>query len=409
MCYGEGMQRPFLKITPERRMTMTLALRQAVEMLQMSQMELSQWLHQEIEKNPLLELGRKSQKKSFVEEIIAPPNLHEHILAQIREHFSCPREREVAEQFLQCLDEKGFISAPEKPSDSFVELAPRVLSVLQTFDPPGIFARSLQETLLLQLKIKGKEGTDAYRVIEECFDDLLHSRYKTIQKKLKITALAPAIRELGLLPLRPSAAFHHEPTGIIQPDLLIARVDGGWTLELLEEELPQFHIRSEYLNLELESPEEKEALRGFKTQAKWIFRSLDRRRKMLKTVGRMLLCKQAAYLSQKGPLVPLTIKELSEKLEVHESTLSRALSGKYASTPRGIIPLRSLVTAAPQTESAREVLEKLVQFEDKKNPLTDDQLAQALKEQGFAVARRTIAKYRTQLKIGTAAKRKHLL
>lgn len=400
----------FLRLAPERRMTMTFALRQALEMLQMSQLELSQWLHEEIEKNPLLELRTSSVKKGFVDDIASTPTLHEHLNAQIRDHFSCADERRVAEQFLECLDERGFISAlSEKAEDNFVRLAPKVLSILQTFDPPGIFARNLPEALLIQLKAKRKKDGDAFRIVEQCFDDLLHSRYKTIQKKLGITDLAPAMKDLSVLSMRPASIFQQDPTVAIHPDLNIVKVDGGWTLELTEDEMPKFHIRTEYLDLEVESADEKEALRGFKTQAKWIFRSLERRKKLLREIGRVLVCKQSAYLSQKGPLVQVTIKELSEKLEMHESTLSRALAGKYASTPRGIIPLRSLISSAPATQSAREVLEKLVREEDKKKPLTDDELAKALKEQGFPVARRTIAKYRTQLKIGTAAQRKHLL
>ncbi len=121
----------------------------------------------------------------------------------------------------------------------------------------------------------------------------------------------------------------------------------------------------------------------------------------------MLICKQAPYLDQKGPLTPLTIRELAEKLEIHESTLSRALAGKYASTPRGILPLRALISATPAKTTAREILEKLIQAEDKRKPLTDEELSEELRAKGFSIARRTIAKYRTQLKIGSAAQRKH--
>lgn len=406
---GKSMDRkPFLRLIPERKLTMTLALRQALEILQMSQLELSQWLHQEIEKNPLLELRSSSAKKSFIDEAVYPPNLHEHLQAQIRDHFSSSEEIAVAEKFMECLDERGFITAPpEQINDQFVALAPKVLSVLQTFDPPGIFARNLAESFLLQLKAKGKADTDAFRVVESCFDDLLHSRYKTIEKKLGIKDLSAVLKDLGSLSMRPASVFRLEQIETISPDLKLEKVEGGWTLELLEEDLPAFHLRDEYLGLQLESDEEKQALRGFKTQAKWIFRSLERRRKLLKDIGKQLLCKQSAFLNHKGPLVSFTVKELSEKLEIHESTLSRALSGKYISTPVGVVSLRSLLSSSPETQSAREVLEKLVRLEDKQEPLTDDQLAKELKAKGFSIARRTIAKYRAQLKIGSAKRRRH--
>jgi RNA polymerase sigma-54 factor len=391
--------RQFLKLVPERRMTMTWALRQALEMLQMSQIELSQWLEQEIEKNPLLEVSSISGKKSFVGDIAILPNLHEHLFSQIREHFLSEEERVVAGKFVECLDEKGFISVPpEQVDDQFIELAPKVLSVLQTFDPPGIFARTLAESFLIQLSAKEKEHTDAFRIVKECFDDLLHGRYKTIEKKLGVLDLSAALKDLSMLSMRPAGAFRHEPTVTVFPDLKVEKVDGGWTLEVVEDDLPIFHIRSEYADLNPESQEEKEALRGFKTQAKWIFRSLSRRKKMLKDIGKELVAQQSLFLSQKGPLVSFSVKDLSEKLQIHESTLSRVLYGKYISTPLGVLPLRSLIT--------RAILEKLIRCEDKKAPLTDDQLAKALKDQGFSVARRTIAKYRAQLKIGSAKKRK---
>lgn len=397
--------RLFLRLAPERRLIMTYALRQALEILQMSQQELGLWLHSEIEKNPLLELKPLSSKKRFEGDVPSSPTLYEHLQNQIRENFSEPEDRLLAGVFLEQLDERGFIACPldtisRKPVET-------VLFVLQTFDPPGIFARNLQEAFLLQLKAKGKSGTVAFRLVETCFEDLLHGRYTAIKKKLG-SDLGSAIRDLARLSFRPADAFAHQPTSPVHPDLHISKIDGGWTLELIEDELPKFHIQNEYLALEPDTPEEKEALRDFKTQAKWICRSLNRRRNLLREIGRILICKQAPYLDQKGPLTSLTMRELAEKLEIHESTLSRALADKYASTPRGIIPLRSLISATPATETARQILENLISSEDKRKPLTDEELAQELKAKGFSIARRTIAKYRTQLKLGSASQRKHL-
>lgn len=400
--------RQFLKLAPERRMVMTFALRQALEILQMPQLDLGQWLQDEIEKNPLLELGPVQSKKRFEGELPASINLHEHLTNQIRENFSDDKDRLIAEEFLEHLDEKGFITCPpEVISSYFKRPVDRILAVLQTFDPPGIFARNLQEGLLLQLRAKGKASSMAFSLVQNCFDDLLHGRYGAIKKKLGSTDLNLAMSDLARLTLRPAHVFIQEPIAPVYPDLKIHKIEGGWSLELIEDELPSFHIQTEYLDIETESNEEKESLRNFKTQAKWIFRSLNRRRKMLREIGRILVRKQAAFLDQKGPLAQLSMKDLAEKLEIHESTLSRALSGKYASTPRGIIPLRSLVTAAPEAANARTTLETLVRGEDKQKPFTDDQLVQELGSKGFKVARRTVAKYRTQLKIGSASQRKH--
>lgn len=391
---------PRLNLAPERRLIMTFALRQSLEILQMSQLELSQYLQNEIEKNPLLELDPPRHKKRFEFDLPALPTLHEHLQTQIRENFSSPKDRRMAADLVNHLDERGFLTL--ETADA------KILSVLQTFDPPGIFARNLQEALLLQLKAKGKENALSFALIQNCFEDLLHGRYTNIKKKLKSSDLTSAMRDLVHLSFRPANAFKREPSCPIHPDLHISKIEGGWTLQLIEDELPPFHIQTEYLNLEPKIAEERESLREFKTQAKWIFRSLSRRRKLLLDIGRILVCKQSTYLDQKGPLVALTTRELAEKLAIHESTLSRALAGKYASTPRGIIPLRALLSATPAAETAREILERLVSAEDKQNPLTDSELSKALKSNGFCAARRTIAKYRTQLKIGSTSQRKNV-
>ncbi len=399
--------RLFLKLAPERRLIMTYALRQSLEILQMTQLELSQWLNNEIEKNPLLEFSPVA-KYRFNLEIPSSLTLHEHLQAQIRDHFPHPHDRLIAQAFLEHLDDRGFLTAPlETLAAYFKKPLEPILATLQTFDPPGIFARNLQESLLLQLKAIGKTASLAYQLVDTCFDDLLHGRYCAIKKKLGAAQLAPAMHDLARLSLRPSTSFSQEPITPIHPDLLITKIDKGWTLQINEEDLPQFHIQSDYLDIMPDTPEEQQALRNFKTQAKWLIRSLTRRRKLLLEIGRIFIKKQAPYLHQKGPLQSLTIRELAETLEVHESTLSRALSGKYASTPRGLIPLRALITSAPAAETARGILEKLIAGEDKQNPLTDEQLAQQLKVKGFPIARRTIAKYRTQLKLGSASQRKN--
>lgn len=393
-------KKPLLRLTPDRRLGMTLALRQALEILQMPQLELSAWLLNEIEKNPLLELETSKLKQPFQGEFATPITLFEHIQNQIRDHFPDSKDRDKAFEFMQLLDERGFL--PETTESGIL------LTVLQTFDPPGLFARSLQECLLLQLKAKSLENTLAFSLVEKCYEDLLHGRYSSIRKKLKTNDIKGAILEVSRLSLRPASLFKHEPCAVISADLEIQKIEGGWTLELIEEDLPRFHIQSQYCELETESAEEKESLRHFKTRAKWICRSLNRRRKLLQEIGRFVVRRQSQFLDQKGPLVPLSMNELAENLQIHESTLSRALFGKYASTPVGILPLRALITTDPGAEKARQMLEKLIACEDKKHPLTDDELAKALKEKGFLIARRTIAKYRSKLKIRSASQRKNL-
>lgn len=401
-------QRLFLSVHPEGRQIMTFALRQSLEVLQMPQQELAQWLLTQIEDNPLLELDFPRSKKGFEGDFPSPHNLYDHLRAQIRENFSAPDQLKIAEKCLEHLDEKGFLSSSFEEIENGLhqEIAP-ILAVLQTFDPPGIFARNLQEALLLQLRAKGKEKSLAFQIVETSFTDLLHGRYSKLKKKLKESDISKALKDLAHLSFRPADAYRQEPSLPIYPDLSIQKVEGAWTLEVVEEELPRFTIHEKYLELEIESPQEKEALRLFEIQAKGLCRSLSRRKKLLQEIGRILICKQAAFLEHKGPLRSLSMKELAQKLSVHESTLSRALAGKYALTPRGLLPLRSFISKDPEASTAKELVEQLIQNEDKHNPLTDDELAKKLHAKGHCVARRTISKYRSQLKIGSIFQRKH--
>ena len=401
-----------LKIAPQRRLAMTFALRQALEILQMPQIELAQWLSQEIEKNPLLEEIPSSKKNYSQEEIASPVSLYDHLKLQIRESFPLTAEQAIAEEFLEHLDEKGYLCTSleeisllaQKPLPH-IEL---ILATLHTFDPPGIFARSLQESLLLQLKAQGDLQSSAFYLIRDCFDDLIHGRYSSIKKKIGSVDLSKAIQKLARLHFRPGAAYQCETAPLAIPDLRIAQTEKGWTIEVGEDELPKFQIHSAYESISPESPEEKESLRAWSTAGKWLFRSLKRRRKILTEIGIFLIRMQAPYLSMKGNLRSMSLQDLAANLQLHESTLSRALSGKYAETPRGLIPLRSLFTAFATTDHAKKALQQLISQENKTRPLTDDELSSHLKKEGHPIARRTIAKYRRDLKIGSASARKNI-
>ena len=393
----------FLKLSPKRKQVLSFVMQRSLEILQMPQFDLGEWLLKEIEKNPLLELDSYKKSPRIEIELSVKPSLYEHLQTQLRETFLDRKEQRIAQMLLEQIDEKGFLPKELKVKDPTL----RILETMQTFDPPGIFAHSLQECFLIQLRLKNRQNTQAYKLVEQCFNELLHGRFALVRKKLGIKDLSSIIHELGLLNFRPASIFQENVHTSIHIDIRVAKVQGGWTVELIEDDLPIFHLQDQYLDLKPDIDEERESLREFKIQAKWIFQSLKRRRKLLRQLARILIIKQAIFLEGKGPLEPVSMKELASKLDIHESTLSRALSGKYASTPRGILPLKSLITTTPETVSARKMLKKLITNENKLNPLTDEELAKLLREKGFSVARRTIAKYRGQLKVGSANQRKN--
>lgn len=379
-----------IKQNLQGRLAMTFSLGQALALLELPQLELASWLLSEIEKNPLLELDALTPSLPLKGEIEAPKTLYHHLMHQIRERFSTTEEQSEAIHLLENLDERGFLpaSTPDGP----------LLTLLQTFDPPGIFARGLRECLLLQLE----RHCPAYQIVHSSFEDLLHGRFKAI-RQTGIRDLGLAIRALARLECRPADLFRQEPRVPIVADLTISKKEKVWLIESNDEDLPKFHIRADYLSLSPKSLEEQDALRRWASSGKWLLRSLKRRKSILLEVGLFLVRKQAAFLEQKGELQPLSAKELAERLHLHESTLSRALAGKYANTPLGLLPLSSLIAAA--SGPAKRALQKLIREEDKTRPFSDREIVAELKNKGMTLARRTVAKYRAELKISPASRR----
>ena len=392
-----------LSIKPalQKRLLLTFSMRQALHMLQMPQHELAQWLLSEIEKNPLLELDIPSSSAPYrkdIAELEAPPTLHNLLLNQIEESFPNPKDKMLALSLLEHLDERGYLF----PCPKDIPLDP-VLPILQSFHPPGIFARDLRECLLLQIQ----PDSPAYQIVNLCFHELLHGKFETIKKKTGISDLTTAIQMLSRLTLRPADLFKKEHAQLAIADLSISKVEETWIVEAIEDELPKIHFRTDYLSLVCNSSKEMRSLRSWSASGKWLLRSLKRRKLLLLEIGAFLARKQAAYLDQKGPLRPLILEELAQHLHVHASTLSRALSGKYAQTPRGLLPLNSLLSTDPQAEHAKQLLRQLIAKEDKTRPLTDAIITKQLQESGLTLARRTVAKYRKNLRIGSASLRKH--
>ncbi len=282
------------------------------------------------------------------------------------------------------------------------------MRLLQTFDPPGIFARNLQESFLIQLERRGEKGTVVFQLVKDHFEDFLQGRYTKIKKTLHVPTLelGLAIQTLAKLSTRPSASFRCDPLQPIYPDLQISCIESKWIVESRGEALPTFRIKTEYLNLPSLSQEQRQTMRKLATSAKWLCRSIHRRHKLLVSIGTYLISHRADFFEGRAPLVPISVFELSTECGVHESTISRAICNKYIAGPFGLMPLKEFVSSQ-SNRTAKELLQQIISQEQ--IPLTDTQLAQKISQAGIPIARRTISKYRKQLKIGSAFIRKYLL
>lgn len=372
----------------------------------------------------------KSQEEdklqNFIESSISyHATLFEHLMQQARETYSSPEEFAMAEVLIGSLDENGFLVTPLSEISQLTgfkeEELQSVLKILQTFEPVGVGAENLQQALLIQLRTQGKKETLAYKILTNHYKDLLHNHIPQIQKGLKCTAkeIAQAVREdIAKLDLHPGVGYVSTPVQTIVPDITLHQEGEELSISVNEDSIPNFRLNRKYMRMledETLPPEAKEFIKNKILSAKWLVRNLSQRNQTLYKIAEALSKKQRDFfLTPEGKLEPLTMKALAEEIEVHESTVARAVANKYIDSPRGVLPLRSFfsngyATAGGDTISARTVRDliiELIRTENKNKPLSDEAIAKQIKAQGIDCARRTVAKYRSELNLGNAHQRR---
>lgn len=371
----------------------------------------------------------QERRKSFAENSLSEtPTLFGHLMKQAQESFADPKELALAEALIGHFDEHGFLHTNLEEIATLTQASvpelQKVLKEIQTFEPYGVGAHTVQESLLIQLLCLGKKNSFAYEIVESHYDDLLHNRIPKIQKELHCSyeEIKEAIdKHIAKLDLRPGAWYLHPINHSIIPDLLIRQENEEWIVETNDDSLPSLRLNQRYLRMledETLSIETKEFIRHHLMSAKWLVRNIYQRNDTLLRIGQYLVKKQKAFLgTPDGELLPLTMKEVAEELELHESTIARAVANKYVHTPRGLLSLRSFFTTAYSNSQGQEIsantvceaIQELINTEDKKKPLSDEAISLKLKERGILCARRTVAKHRHNLNIGTAQQRKQFV
>lgn len=394
-----------LKSRTEQRTILTLALREALSILEMPLPALAEWLQEQIEQNPALQFEEEPgdwekersnnfytlshAETSWIDQIAAPgETLYTHLLQQVREVLSSPDDIKEMEELIGNLDEKGFLE--DTPAD------PKLLNILYTLDPPGIGAKNLQHSLLLQLERKGKKESLAYRLIHDHYDDFINRRKNLpcLPKELE-----DVVDTLSHLSLDPAAPFRQLSLPLQTPDVFIESHENGWVISHNDALLPKFTLHL--------TPE----LSHFEPSARWTLKMLNRRGQIITAIVKIVLeVQNDFFLGKTSDLHPLSFKQTAEKLSLHESTISRAVKDKFVSSPRGIYPLRFFFphasSASISHHTAKERLKTLIEQENKHKPLSDQELSKLLHAQGIPCARRTIAKYRKSLKVPVASQRK---
>ncbi len=452
-----------LQLEQSQKLIMTPQLQQAIQILQLNSIELDQFVKQQMETNPFLEVNEEpvaddryqeerqpkeidwkeysenysrdnhdysstyyNQENDFSYESIVSEEttLRDHLLMQYNITRLEKRYGEIGEYIIDSLDENGYltISLEEIAAATSlgVNIVEGILKIIQTFDPPGIAARSLKECLLIQLSHYGLNTEAVVGVIESYLEELAQNKYPYIAKQLKITVedvqdICDLIRTLEPKPGRKFSCSNHS---YITPDAVIKEIGDEYVIIINDNSSPRLIIREDYRRLLASGDDNAETNKYINDKlnaAAWLIRSIEQRRQTIYRVLEVILQKQKPFFKQgKKHLKPMTLKEIADEIEVHESTVSRATNGKYVETPMGTFELKYFFTSGIEgsdgegvsAESVKSFIRDIVAAENPNKPLSDSKIAEMLDKKGMPVSRRTVAKYRDDLLIASSSKRK---
>lgn len=420
--------KPINKLTYKLRLTPQMRL--AINLLQMPLMKLKEFIEQQIEENPLLNAEKDrepeldfgcnfddEEKKNYREMLITKPaTLQEHLLRQLHLFISSDDERKIGELIIGNIDDNGYlrisiedIVESVKTDASKVE---KVLFLIQSFDPVGVGARDLRECLLLQLKARGKENFLAYQIVDKYLPYLEKKRYDYIARKLKVPVekIKEAMKEIAQLEPKPGRSLNAERTVRLIPDAILRRNRQGYEVILNDWELPHISLNDKYRQMikQKDTPQDaKEYLRERLKAAQSLISGVNKRKGTIQKVIEDIVSNQKDLLDNgAADFKPMTLEQIAKRIGKHKSTVSRAVTGKYLHTPHGIFELRYFLNSGIKqknggllsSKTIKSKIADLIANENKQNPLTDQEITQRLKEAGIFIARRTIAKYRNQLK-----------
>ncbi len=366
----------------------------------------------------------EERRRHMLESLSRPESLQEHLLRQLELADVSDEDREIARLLIGSLNDDGYLNVTlgelSETTGIPLERLEAVLKLVHELDPPGIGARDLRECLRLQLARRGLADSLAARIVESHLEDLGKQRHLAIARALKVpvTEVYEAARVIQSLDPRPGRDFGSEPPMDVVPDAAIVPSDNGYTVVLNRERLPRIRINRQYLKLlndPATSPETREYVRNKIRSGLALIRSLHQRQDTLGAIVREIAERQREFF-ERGPeaLRPMTMAQLAAQLGVHETTVSRAVAGKYVETPRGVLPLRYFFSTGYHTADGhdvaatgvKEAIRTMIEQEDPSAPLSDQVIAERLSEQGVRVARRTVAKYREQMGIPPSHERR---
>jgi RNA polymerase sigma-54 factor len=367
---------------------------------------------------PMRQSSEDEEKRQFMfDSLVAPTSLQEVLLEQVRDSHLDEADRPIAELLIGNIDDHGYLKVNieelASTTNTPVEKIQAVLKVVQNFDPPGVGARDLQECLLHQMERSNDQATIEYRIVKNFMDALGKRRIPEIARglDLEVDEVQEAIGRIARLEPRPGRAYLSDNNQYILPEVFVHRLADDFVVTTNNDQIPHLRISNTYKDLMAQSGNSAEVLNYIREKiraGKFLIKSLHQRQQTILNIGMEIVKRQRDFMD-KGVafLKPLTMVQVAEVVGVHETTVSRAVSGKFMQTPQGIFEMKYFFTAGIQTASGegmsntsvKDMIADMFRKEDPTKPLSDQEIVKMLQEKGIVIARRTVAKYRSELNI----------
>lgn len=460
--------------TQSQRLMLTQRMQQAIQILQLSGLELDQYVQQELETNPVLEQKQKaddapenetpeasngeeqvddvafdlddfanrlgdygrtgpdlsrnrdadSRREYYENSITKGESFSAMLLRQLR--MAAPKEPDyrIGERLIGDIDNKGYFTGSEEEIAQelgvTIDEVRRMLGVIQQFEPTGVGARDVVESLMLQIEMEYPEEEELKVLVSEHLEKLERRQIPAIAKAMGIRP--ERVEELkGLLAKLnpwPGLEYSSDPPQYVTPDVIVEKTDNGFDVYLSYESSPELRISSQYRSMMRKgkmSKDEKKYLRDKVESAKWLIRNIEQRQNTILRIARAIVDVQHDFMETGVEAIkPLTLQEIADAVGVHEATVSRTTRGKYMQTPQGLFEMKYFFSPglkrdsgdSQSSKSVQSLIKKIIDEEDKTRPLSDQKIANLLKKQGINIARRTVTKYRENMDILPTTMRK---
>ena len=449
----------------ELRTTIAPQMQQSLGVLQASTLELNQMIGQELSANPVLEeesveisleeekldkdqedldeelseisqldddwrdyyqQSRSTRMRSDeenekyqrrIDSLVEPQTLTENLTEQLNT-TDCEKDvHDLTQILIGYIDDDGFLSQniEDLALENGIPFQPlqKALNTLQSFHPPGIGAQDLRECLLIQLNRLGKEHSLEHRIVDKYLDELARKRYPQISKKLGVTIdkITEAAESIAKLDPKPGSELSEGNNHFISPDVTVIKDADEYLININDETIPRLRISNTYKDIIAEgnaTTDTKEYIRDKIHAGKFLIRCIEQRQETIRKISEEIVKRQRDFLDHGvAHLHPMNMAQVAEVVGVHETTVSRAIAGKYIATPRGVFEMKYFFKPGYETSdgeslsntSVKQAVSDLVKNEDHTKPYSDDKIVKKLHEQGIKLARRTVAKYRDELGI----------